>query len=78
MARWRPLVGHWTFNFQPAEGDAGLAIFFRERILPASRAGPRTEQPACIWPNHFACEQPCVQLMDAWLGGHIEIAQFSQ
>src|SRR5207247_4033217 len=45
VSRGRPLVIDRAFDFEPAENHAGLAILFREWILPAGRARPGPEPP---------------------------------
>src|SRR6185436_16070916 len=65
-------------NFEPAKDNTGLAVFLGERILPATRAGPGTEKATGIRTDHFAGEQPDIELVDAWLGRDIEIAELAQ
>src|SRR5204862_6465987 len=56
-----PLVVNGAFDFEPAKDNRRLAVFLGERILPATRAGPRTEEATGIGTDHFAGEQPDIE-----------------
>ena len=74
----RPFIEDRPLDFHPAEDDAGLAVLFRERILPAARAGTGTEETSGIGPDHFAGEQMNIELMHARLGRDVEVAQMPE
>src|SRR5260370_42170923 len=78
MPGWWPLLVNRTFDFQPPEDHAGLAVLLRERILPTAGAGPGAEQATRVRSNHLAGEQPHVEFVHARFGGDIEIAERAQ
>ena len=78
MSRRRPLVVKRSLDFHPAKDHARLAVLFRERILPATGTGPRTEQASRVRPDHFAGEQPHVEFMHGRLRGGIELTELAQ
>src|SRR5204863_10083871 len=78
LTRGRPLGIDRAFDFEPAENHAGLAILFREWILPAGRARPGTEQPSRVRPDHLAGQKPGIQFMHARLRRHVEVTKMSE
>ena len=73
-----PLDVERAFNFKPAKDDAGLAVFFGERIVPALGAGAGAEEPGRVGPDGFSRLEPRVKLVHARFGFGIEIAELAQ
>jgi hypothetical protein len=72
----RPRVVERPFDLQPLEGDAGLTVLLRQRVVPAGRAG--AEETDRVGQNRLAFEQFDFDLADGRFGSDIHVAEFAQ